>query len=572
MMYFSRLIPYRFNQLSVVLRISFLVILGLLCPVAGVMVVEFCPDPYLPEDRDEYICLEVYGALDGIVVTDGEGSIRFPPGSSAGGVIVVARDAEAYRSSHGEFPDYEWDGSSPRVADAIRTGRFQLANDHDQIEVFSGGRSLQKIEWPGTVTPRQGQVHHFADGNWDGRVLMLGQSRFEEAVFDGASGVAFVSPDCSREVFADAVLSARNEILVSVYEITSPVLAGYLEEAHRRGVKVEVLVEGGPVGGIPPEEHTVIGTLQGCGIPVMTMSGTAASHSPYRFLHSKYMVIDSERVLVTSENFKENGFPEMGRRGNRGWGVVISHEGLAGYYKSVYSYDSGGAWTVPASPGEGEDEAPSWQEYQAVYSPYVFSGATVTPVISPDTSGLLHSLILGASESVDIEMAYITNETPGSLNPFIADAVNVSRRGVPVRVILDSYYYNVEGDADNDEMAKGLNDLAAAEGLNLEARCADLSPGLVEKIHNKGVIVDRKRVYIGSINWNAVSPVFNREAGVIVEHGGVGRYYTQVFEKDWGAAAGAARPGGPDITKVAAACAVITALFLYSWYRKRKGC
>jgi len=537
----------------------------------GVTIAEFCQDPYLPDDRDEYLCLEGHGQLDGIVVTDGEGGFRFPEGTTIHGTIVVARDAAAYRSSHGAYPDFEWEGSAPEVPDVVRTGRFQLANDHDQLEVYSGSVCLQKVEWPGMVTTRQGQVHYLANGSWDERVRMLGQSRFEPAVFYGASGIAFVSPDCSREVFSEAVAGAGQEILVSVYEITSPVLAGYLEEAYQRGVNVEVLVEGGPVGGIPVEEHAVLTRLRECGIPVRTMSGTQYVHSPYRFLHSKYMVIDSRQVLVTSENFKENGFPEMGRRGNRGWGVVVTHQGLAEYFKAVYTYDAGGGWTITAAPADGDEETPSWQEYPAVCSPYVFSGATVIPVISPDTSSLLHPLILGAQESVDIEMAYITNETLLSLNPFVADAVNVSRRGIPVRVLLDSYYYNVEGNADNDEMAGVLNDLAASEGLPLEARCADLSPGLVEKIHNKGVIVDRERVLVSSINWNENSPTFNREVGLILYHAGVGKYYTSVFDKDWEAAEKNEPSWGQNLPKIVAAFVIMGALFLFAWYRRRKG-
>lgn len=552
------------------LRIPVFVILALLCPVTGVAITEFCPDPFLPEDRDEYLILEGWGTLDGVMVTDGEGAVRFPEGTSISGKLVIAMDAEAYYRSHGEYPDFEWEGRMPGVPDMIRTGRFQLANDRDQIALYSGRVCLQEVDWPGMVNDRQGQVHFLVNGSWDSRVLMIGQSRYEPAVFQGASGIAFVSPDCSREVFYEVVAGAGQEILVSIYEITSPVLAEYLADAHRRGVDVEILVEGGPVGGIPPEEHWVIGYLQGAGILVRTMSGTETVHSPYRFLHSKYMVIDSRKVLVTSENFKENGFPEMGRRGNRGWGVVITHEGLADYFKSVYTHDAGGSWSIPADPRVGDGESPSWQEYHAESSPYIFSGATVIPVVSPDTSNQLHGLITGARMSVDIEMAYITNETPLSLNPFLADALNVSRRGMPVRVLLDSYYYNVEGDADNDEMVGIINNIAVSENLPLEARCADLSPGLVEKIHNKGVIVDREKVLVSSINWNMNSPTFNREVGVIIEHAGLGEYYTEVFERDWRSAEKSVAPGGPDLQKIAAAGVVLSTLSLYAWIRRRK--
>ena len=47
------------------------------------------------------------------------------------------------------------------------------------------------------------------------------------------------------------------------------------------------------------------------------------------------------------------------------------------------------------------------------------------------------------------------------------------------------------------------------------------------------MIVDEKRVLVSSINWNMNSPTFNREAGVIIDHPGVARYFLEVFDDDW---------------------------------------
>jgi len=84
---------------------------------------------------------------------------------------------------------------------------------------------------------------------------------------------------------------------------------------------------------------------------------------------------------------------------------------------------------------------------------------------------------------------------------------------VHVTVLLDAYWYNVEDERDNDEMAALINHIAVAEGIPLEGRCADLESNKLEKIHNKGVIVNNRSVLVSSINWNSNSPNFNREAG-----------------------------------------------------------
>jgi len=156
-----------------------------------------------------------------------------------------------------------------------------------------------------------------------------------------------------------------------------------------------------------------------------------------------------------------------------------------------------------------------------------------------------------------------------SLNPYLSAAINASRRGVHVRVLLDSYYYNVEGKNDNDEMVALINRIAAAEHLPLEARLADLEANRISKIHNKGVIVDGRRVLVSSINWNSNSPNFNREAGVIIDHKGVAEYFTAVFEDDWSPGVRSLETG-PDYTKAAVALFVIGALLAYGCYRRRR--
>ncbi len=550
-------------------RLPVLLVLLLISPASAIGIVEFCPDPYLSGDPDEYLVLGGTGSLDGIVISDGEGGFRFPPGSWIPGQLVIAREGASYLLTHGENPDFEVYDSSPSVPDVVRSGNFQLSNSGDQLMLYDHNRLVQEIEWPRDVAARQGQIH-FREGDiWDPRVLMIGQSRFAASVFTGVDGVAFAAPDCSLEIFEDAVDAAGESILVGVYEFTSPRMARDLVDARSRGVEVRVLLEGGPVGGISDEEQGIIGILQGGGIPVLLMRSGDQLHAPYRFDHAKFMVIDSAMVFVTSENFKDNGFPEPGLSGNRGWGVVIEDPGVARYFRDMFIYDAGGAWAVPAAGtggGTGEQVRPA---YRREFQPVRFSNATVIPVIAPDTSWLVEDLLGQAERSIDIEQAYITNQSDGSFNAFLACAIESARSGVRVRILLDSYYYNTDGEEDNDELVDVLNNLAGREQIPLEARCADLDGNNLEKIHNKGVIVDGRKVLVSSINWNTNSPTFNREAGVIIDHPGVGEYYTQIFDDDWEAGKADRGMPGPDLQKIMAAAAVVGLLVLF-WMWKRK--
>jgi phosphatidylserine/phosphatidylglycerophosphate/cardiolipin synthase-like enzyme len=237
------------------------------------------------------------------------------------------------------MPDYEWYDYSPWVPDVISGDKLRLANSRDELMVYDHGKIAQVVAWPKDVRAREGQVHYLEDGVWDRRPLLLGQSRFFAETFDNVIVTAFVSPDSSNAVFVQAVASANRTIHINVYEFSSPVMAQALADARGRGVEIRILVEGGPVGGISPEEKAAIRFLNQSGIPVYQMITAGDKKAPYRFDHAKYMVIDSRAVLLTSENFKSSGFPQSGTRGNRGWGVLLDDPGVSRYLEDVFYSD-----------------------------------------------------------------------------------------------------------------------------------------------------------------------------------------------------------------------------------------
>ncbi len=532
-------------------------------------ITEFCPDPYLHDDTDEYLVLSGHGSLDGITVSDGKSGFRFPLGTMIYGTLAVARNGLAFSQSHGTLPDFEWQDTSPAVPDVISSKVLRMANANDTLMLYSDGQLLQKVSWPGDVQPREGQVHFLEGDVWDPRPLMLGQSRFSPAEFRNVTVTAFVSPDCSDEVFASLISRASGDIRLNVYEFSSPAMAESLAEARKRGVDVRMLIEDGPVGGIGAEEKAALWKVNQSGIPMYAMISSQNAHAPYRYDHAKYVVADGSSVLVVSENFKYSGFAPAGITGNRGWGVVMVDPGVALYYSTVFDTDMQSPSVVPYSGSPGDGEVVPAQKHTSEFTPREFTGATVHPGLAPDTSQQITGLINSAQQSIDIEEASITNETRLVLNPYLSSAINASRRGVHVRVLLDSCWYNVDGKADNDEMVALINRIAVTEHLPLEARCAELRENQIEKIHNKGMIVDGSRVLVSSINWNSNSPNFNREAGVVIDHPGVAAYFSRVFEDDWSPAVKS--PGMPvDYLKIVVAGVVVLILLALWYYRRRR--
>jgi phosphatidylserine/phosphatidylglycerophosphate/cardiolipin synthase-like enzyme len=435
--------------------------------------------------------------------------------------------------------------------------------------LFDNGKLVQKVAWPDDVKPREGQIHYLEKGVWDSRPLMIGQSRFVPAVFRNVSITTFVSPDCSSDIFSYAVNKASDEVLLNVYEFSSPLIADTVIKAQEREVDIKIIIEGGPVGGLSPEGKDVIRKLTDSGIPVSVMVSSKGDPAPYRYDHAKYVVIDRQAILLTSENFKYSGFPPQGMTGNRGWGVYLEDPELATYFSKVFMTDYSGKSVTPYNGSAGNPEAAPHEKYTVEFQPGYFVGATVWPVIAPDTSGEISELINSAERSIEIEQAYITNETPSSLNPYLSAAINASRRGVHVRVLLDSYWYNIEDEKDNDEMVALINRIGVSERIPLEARCADLATNKIDKIHNKGMIVDAQYVLVSSINWNSNSPNFNREAGVIIDHPGVADYFLDVFEDDWNPTV--TSPGiKTDYLKIAVVVGVLFLLVILYYHRQRE--
>jgi cardiolipin synthase A/B len=552
-----------------------LVLLLCLPPGAGAYALaEVCPDTWLSGEADEFFVLSGDGPLAGIAVTDREGTAAFPPGAVGHGRVVVARNGSAYAFVHGELPDFELQDAS--AAPGMVTAKdLRLGNERDELVLLVNGAETDRVAWPGDVVSRQGQVHFRENGVWDPRVLMIGQSRFEPATVANVSGTAFVAPDCSSDVLGDLVASASASVRLNAYELTDPTLADALVAARDRGVTVTVLAQGGPVGGVPSGEWAVLGRLLEAGAEVRFMATDEDAHARYRHDHAKYMVVDDRWTLVTTENWKPAAFPPTGRQGNRGWGVVLDDPRVAAYFAGVFETDLGGRDIHPATTVKpGAVETPSDRSYAPRFTPAPFSDATVTTVLAPDTAGEVEALVRSATTSVRIEQAYITNESGIRLQRYLAAAVDAARRGVEVRVLLDSAWFNTEGEADNDEQVRLINRIADAEGLPLEARLIDLGAHDLVKVHTKGVVVDDRRVLVSSINWNEASPSFNREAGVIVDDPGTAAYFAAAFDADWDTGAGesvAIAGRGIAWFRLGIAAVVLGVIAVALLWRKRRG-
>ena len=552
------------------------------------VITELFYDTYLKGDTDgEFIRIhnptETTICLGGWQITDCEGVITFPAQTnlSAGESIYLAYNATAFCEEMLRQADFEYgvDSSEP-TQNMAKGGRLAFSNKGDEVilkdnkgevidAVIYGNSRYAGVGWCATPIEsvkagvilerdRNETTGQYEDTNsasdWDDyRVYVIGQSHFPYATF-GFNGTVtvFTSPDSSFSEIADAIDSAKESISLNVYQFHNFYLMDHMLDAIARGVKVRILLEGGPVTGITDAERYIANQIVTTGGEVRFMINENAQgiYDRYAFNHAKYALIDNETTIVTSENWKNTGVPINNTFGNRGWGVMVNNPDVTNYFCEVFFDDwnpantdsfafrandtiYGNKYGSPPPEFVPNRIIPTGKYLHPFDSESISGRFFITPVLAPDTALLQTNSIIGminaADSSVYVEQLYIYKDWNSKPNPYLEAVINASRHGCEVKILLESKY----GKEHNEATLEYVSDIATAERLELEAKLVDNEAIGLNKTHNKGVIVDRRAVLISSINWNEHSPRKNREVGLIIRNEAVAKYFTDVFLYDW---------------------------------------
>ena len=500
--------------------------------------------------------------LAGWSLTDREERATFPAFTSLapGARLVATRNATSYAEDERRPADFTYDrGDAARMGGGV----LRLADTGDEVLLCDAvGRVVDAYVYgasdyagdgwsgPPAAGPGRGEIatRGTAQGAWDDtdaaedwdgiRAYRLGQSAFVPPALEVTTQpVVLVSPDDGRGRVLSFLASADRTLEAAVYTLTSDAIACVLADRARAGVRVRVLLEGSPVGGVDEDEQRLVAYLVDAGVQVRSLSGGLDAVKRYRYLHAKYAVVDGAAVLVSSENFGDSGFPSAGGSGNRGWSAIVEDRALAGQLWEVFEddFDPSRPDSVPETgergvPPETPPVVPPW-------SPTASGGAlAVQLLVGPDNvltdRGVL-GLLASARERVRIEAFYADDPWGSRPSPLLEAAFAAARRGVSVRLLLDGGEWSAEEDtAPNVALAAALNDRARDEGVPLEARVFTAT-GRVERIHNKGAVVDGRRVLISSMNWARGSATDNREIGLLLDDVAAAARLEEAFDRDW---------------------------------------
>ena len=376
-----------------------------------------------------------------------------------------------------------------------------------------------------------------------------------------------IAPDNAYETVVAALDRTQHTIQIETQTFENLGIADALVRAAGRGVSVTVLLEGAPPGGIPDQEKYICAQIEDAGGACwfMISDSTNRIYDRYRFLHAKFVLLDGQRVIISSENLSPNSMPyddkNDGTWGRRGVVLMTDAPGVVQHVRSIFAVDF-----EPAA----HADLFRWDENSATYGlpsvgfmPITVTGGITYPVRyaetavfngifsleiiqSPENSlrdldGLLG--LLNRAGTGDMVLSQQLTERPywGSSNsnptadpnPRLEALINAARRGATVRILLDSFFDVPSAANSNAATCRFTNSLALTEQLDL--RCAVNNPtGL--GIHNKMVLAQiggQGFVHIGSINGTEQSNKGNRELAIQVQSNEIFALLSAMFYQDW---------------------------------------
>ncbi|MFN8441583.1 MAG: phospholipase D-like domain-containing protein [Caldilineaceae bacterium] len=534
----------------------------------------------------------------------------------AGQRLWCTAQATAFRTTFPDEPSCEWAADSDPTVENLE-GKLGLTNSGGFIKLFDnrgalkdvllyGDESLPTTGWQGAAA----QIYHRGDltatgqvwqrkldpqswrpidndqaSDWAGdlsdlvwgrRVRMPGWSGWNASdrglpisATATASVTVLVGPEGLFVPLRDLLASAQSSIHLSIYTLEHPEATQALVDAAKRGVEVQVLLEGSPPGGISDLQKWCVSQLAAAGGDVRYLA--ARDDAPkgypvrYRFTHAKYGIIDGRFVMVGTDNFNYDSMPTEQVNvvgGRRGFYLLTDAAPVVSALQSIFAADwrperfldlhpfdpahakYGGPpadFVLPAQPIYFVKESPFRQ-------PVSFQGNANFAVISspenslrPDAGILALIARAGAGDEIHLMQLYehknwgdSTSSPIADPNPRLQALIEAARRGASVRLMLDKFFDNASELRSNAKTVEYINALAAAEGLDLQAKVANPSKG---GIHAKIVLIRLGEEHwsaVGSLNGGEVSYKLNREVVLLTDLAGVYDRLTEVFTRDWG--------------------------------------
>ncbi|HXI60095.1 MAG TPA: phospholipase D-like domain-containing protein [Polyangia bacterium] len=289
-----------------------------------------------------------------------------------------------------------------------------------------------------------------------------------------------VEPDDGPQPIIDLIRGARRSVALEIYLLTDGDVLAALVDARAAGRQVSVILEPHPFGA-DGANRAAYDRLGAAGAEVTWASARFA------LTHTKLLVVDGRQAAIMTSNLTHAGL-----NSNREYLAVDQRPADVAAAQAIIDADRADAPTRA-----------------------VISGGRV--IASPDTTRpALLSLLAAARQQIELEMEELSDLA--AVDALIAAATS----GVAVTAVVPA--------SDRSSATDGALAQLVAGGVRVRALAAPV-------VHAKTIVIDRRRLYIGSINLTTASMDRNREVGLIADDRAAAERVSEVVAQD--AAAGA---------------------------------
>ena len=382
-----------------------------------------------------------------------------------------------------------------------------------------------------------------------------------------ASMTIAIAPDNAYETLLKVINNAQSTLQIATLTFENLSIANALIDAAHRGVSTQILLEGSPVGGITDQEKAICQKIEDAGGQCWFMISDQENriHDRYQFAHAKYMIVDGDLALVSSENLSPNSMPydnkNDGTWGRRGVVLITDAPKIVERLEQVFAKD--------LDPSNHQDLF-RWQADHLKYgappagfAPVLSSGGISYTVRFPQAA-LFSNIqafelqqspenllrfedgifgLIGRAQTGDTLLIQQLQERPhwgptagnrvDDPNLRLEYFIGAARRGAEVRLLLDSFFDDPDNPISNAATCSLVNDLGREENLHLECRQANPT-GL--GIHNKMILAQingNGYVQVGSWNGTELASKGNREIALLAQSDSAYDYLAYMFEIDW---------------------------------------
>ncbi|GIK55713.1 MAG: hypothetical protein HND44_13295 [Chloroflexi bacterium] len=576
-------------------------------------------DGYELSDTDEAVRIRNVSQqvvdISGWQLNDGESStivIPFTITLAPGQAIWLAKDGAAFQRQFGFPPDFERNDTLPGVSNLAGSWP-SLANTGDQVMLRDAANALIDClayesnpneqcgaAWvgpavqpyaPNTSFSSNGQILYrardqqtglplpdtnsaadWAQGNTDvsdGRKVLfpgwdLDEFFWTAQMTETAVLTIAIAPDNAYHAIVDQIAAAQTSIQIETQTFENVAIAEALLAARQRGVAVTILMEAEPAGGVTDQERYICQRLANVGAHCWFMFNESSQqiYDRYTYLHAKFILIDGERVVISSENLSPRSLPDDdksdGTWGRRGVVLITNAPGVVSHVQTIFNRDFDptahaditGTHLIGAPPPDfvpvtvtgGISYPVRFTAPTAVHGTFAFE-----LVQSPENSLRRNDALLGLVNRAgagDVVLVQQLEERPywgSSLsnpvdnpNPRLEAYIAAARRGAVVRLLLDSFFDSPTSPISNSATCVYVNNLALTESLDMVCKMGNPA-GL--GIHNKMVLVwanGRGAIHVGSLNGSELSSKGNRELALQVQSDAAYALLAEMFWGDWG--------------------------------------